>query len=224
MNAISPTKVYLSKGGKLLPYNEKAIPQKILTFETLEAEQTLNQAFDLKMYMQNITEIAAEDILIKYDPTFLEFNGFKENSAIKVVYSNAANGEIRVVLASMGKDHIINAKTLLSDINFRPIKVGETTVQYTNAKVTDGMTYEKDLLSESLGDILIKIKAPLLLDVNKNGKYTLIDLGIIARNLWATLPNETYNLDQLVDEKVDDLDLIEVFKKVLVNPEYKFGN
>lgn len=223
INAISPTRIHLQKGEKLLPYNEKtATPQKILTFETENNTKRVNEIFNLDMYMQNIKEIAAEDILIHYDPEYLSFEGFKEKDGIKIVYSNTQKGEIRVVMASLGEKNVINTKTMLANINFKALKKGETTVSYNKAKVTDGLTYEKPLKAEELGDILLYIKEPLFLDVNKSGKYTLLDLGILARHFNALLPNDLYILDQFEDGKVDDLDLIEVYKRILENPEYTF--
>lgn len=222
-NAISPTRIHLLKGEKLLPYNEKtATPQKILTFETENNTKRVHEIFKLDMYMQNIKEIAAEDLLIQYDPAYLAFEGFKEKEGIKIVYSNAQKGEIRVVMASLGEKNVINTKTMLANMNFRALKKGETTVSYQKAKVTDGLTYEKPLKAEELGDILLYIKEPQFLDVNKSGKYTLLDLGILARHFNALLPNDLYILDQFEDGKVDDLDLIEVYKRILENPEYTF--
>lgn len=226
-NWITPDKIEIASDGKMLPYNGAAstVKTKIINIEPEKSKIRVNDTVKAKVVIDNISEIAAEDIRITYDATKLKFEGYEEASGIKLVKNLDKEGELRVIVASLGKDQIVNAKKVLLNLKFRGISVGEAKVDVIKARVSDGLEMEKDLTDEECGEATIIIEAPIFLDVNKSGEFTLLDLAIDARH-FAKDPKLAellkYNTDVVVNNNIDDADLLEIGQQMLSNVNYKF--
>ncbi|WXR62115.1 cohesin domain-containing protein [Peptostreptococcaceae bacterium AGR-M142] len=192
--------------------------EKIKIDEEVVADLTIN----------NINEIAAEDIRIKYDSSKLEYLGYEEVEGIKLIKDIQNNDEIRVILASQGEANIINAKEVLLRLKFRGIASGEAIVDVKKGRVTDGIEMEKDLEDSECGKGIILIEEQEgFIDVNNSGEFTLLDLGIDARHLNKD-PNAVelseYNTDIIEDGSINDMDLLEIGKLMLENGNYTPNN
>ncbi len=204
-------------------------PREILILDIEPEKETidLNETVTTNLVIDNITEITAEDIKIQYDNQKLEFLGFEEVDGMKLVKSieETVNGELRVIVASKGEVNVINTKEVLLKLRFKGIQSGEALVDITKGRVTDGIEMEKDLTAQECGEGTITIKA--LTDVNNDGEFTLLDLGIDARHFAkdpASPELAQYNTDIVVNGQIDEEDLLEIGRLMLENPNYAPNN
>lgn len=191
----------------------------ILNVEPEKNKIKANETVSANIVIDNITEIAAEDITIKYDNTKLQFLGMEEVEGIKIVKSNTQEGELRIIVASKGANNIINAKKTLLKLNFKGISAGEALVDITKGRVSDGIAMEKSLEDSECGQGIIIIED--LKDVNNSGEFTLLDLAIDARHLGEnpkSLPQ--YNTDIVGNNAIDNEDLLKIVEYMLQNPNY----
>lgn len=182
----------------------------------------LNHIFSTDLIIDNIKEIAAEDVIIKYDSSKLQFINANEVDGIILVKNDIQSGELRFILASDGLKNIVNEKKSLLTLNFKAIEVGEALIDITKGRVSDGIEMEKSLKDSECGQAIITILDPKLGDVNKDGEFTLLDLAIVARHLGedpTTLPQ--YNTDIDINKAIDKGDLTQIARYMLANPNYR---
>lgn len=182
----------------------------------------LNHTVSANLVIDNIKEIAAEDVIIKYDSSKLQFINTDEVAGIMLVKNDIQSGELRFILASMGLENVINTKKILLKLNFKAIEVGETVLDITKGRVSDGMEMEKSLKDSECGQATITILDPKLGDVNKNGEFSLLDLAIVARHFGekpSSLPQ--YNTDIDINQAIDEGDLTQIARYMLANKNYK---
>ncbi|WP_432664886.1 SPRY domain-containing protein [Wukongibacter baidiensis] len=212
------------------PYNGESSEQNgtsVLDIEPEKEKIKVNEKVTADLVIDNISEIAAEDIKIDYDEEKLEFLGFEEVDGMKLVKSieETDDGELRVIIASEGEDNIVDNKEILLKLEFKGIEVGEALVDIAKGRVTDGIEMEKDLTDEECGEGTIIIEA--MADVNNSGEFTLLDLGIDARHFSKDPESselEDYNTDVVVNGEIDEDDLLEIAKYMLENPNYEPNN
>jgi len=89
--------------------------------EKIKVGEFVNTSIEI----DNVTEIAAEDIIVKYNTEKLQFIDFEEIDGIKLVYTNENNGELRFILASKGSSNIVNSRKSLLNLKFKGKAVGE---------------------------------------------------------------------------------------------------
>lgn len=189
--------------------------------EKIKVGEFVNTSIEI----DNVTEIAAEDIIVKYNTEKLQFIDFEEIDGIKLVYTNENNGELRFILASKGSSNIVNSRKSLLNLKFKGKAVGEALVDITKGKISDGIEMEKELAENQCGQATIIIEG--FMDVNNSGEFTLLDLAIDARHLYKDPSSEElsqYNTDIVNDGMVDEKDLVEIAKLMLLNPNYHFNN
>lgn len=196
----------------------------VLDIEPIKEKIKLNEEVTTDLTINNITQIAAEDVRIKYDTQKLKFIGFEEIDGIKLVkdIKNDKNGELRVILASKGESNIVNAKKILLKLKFKGINKGEAIVDVTKGRVSDGIEMEKDLTEEQCDQGKIIIEE--LKDVNGNGEFTLLDLAIDARNFKKDPKSKElskFNTDIAINNAIDESDLLEIGKLMIDNPNYE---
>ncbi|WP_459480455.1 LamG-like jellyroll fold domain-containing protein [Clostridium saccharoperbutylacetonicum] len=194
----------------------------VLDIEPEKSKIYVNENVTANLVIENIKEIAAEDIRIKYDSSKLQFLGIDEIDGIKLVKKDAKADEFRFILASKGIANVVTDKKILLKLNFKGIAAGDALVDVTKARVSDGIEMEKDLTDDQCGQATITIKE--LMDVNKNGEFTLLDLAIDGRHFGedpTTLPE--YDTDQVVNGAIDDDDLLKIGEYMLANSNYKFN-
>lgn len=217
----------LAEGNTILPYNTniQTTPLPILTITPEKSTIKVGEEVTTELAIENIQNIAAEDIKIAYDSEKLQYLGHEELEGIKLVYNDIQNGELRFILASKGESNLITAKTTLLKLNFKGISTGEALADITKGKVSDGIDMEKDLTAEECDQTIITIES--LSDVNNSGEFTLLDLAIDARHLLKdpSLPELSgYNTDVVVNNAIDEEDLLEIGKYMLLNSNYSFNN
>lgn len=198
--------------------------KSVLDIEPVKEKVKLNEEVAADLTINNITEIAAEDIRIKYDNEKLKFIGFEEVEGIKLVkdIQDDKNGELRVILSSKGEANIVNAKKALLKLKFKGIKPGEALVDVTKGRVSDGIEMEKDLTDEQCDEGKIIIEE--VKDVNKSGEFTLLDLAIDARHLNKDPKAQElakYNTDIVINDVIDEGDLLEIGKLMIDNLNYE---
>lgn len=211
------TYIDISKNGKILTYNN------ILDVTPQKNTINLNETFTADLEIDNITNIAAEDIFIDYDESKLEFVGVEETSGIIAIHSNndSTEGQLRLILASQGESNIVNDKKILLKLNFKGIHDGDALIDITKARVTDGITMEKNLSSENCGHATVTIVRPK--DVNRTGEFTLLDLGIDARHYGKDPQSaelSAYDTDVVINNAIDKNDLLKIGQEMLANSEY----
>lgn len=193
------------------------------TVLNIDAEESisLDKEIEADVIIDNIKKITAEDIRIKYDSSKLEFLGYKEVEGIKIVKSIKNGNEIRVVLSSKGKDNIINDREVLLKLRFKATDMGDALIKITKGRVTDGIELEKELEQGECGKLRIAItkKEEKKIDIDGNNRFNLVDLGIEGR-IFNKDPNsqelsDYYNVDIVEDGVIDELDLLEIGRKVL---------
>ncbi|WP_459482623.1 Ig-like domain-containing protein [Clostridium saccharoperbutylacetonicum] len=195
----------------------------ILDIEPKKDKIHIKENVIANLVIENITEIAAEDALIKYDSTKLKFIGANEVEGIKLVKLDQDDNELRIITASEGLEGIANAKRVLLKLYFQGIASGEALVDIIKGKVSDGIQMEKDLTYDECGEATITIDDILIPDdVNRSGEFTLLDLAIDARHLGED-PNSLpqYVTDQVINGVIDNDDLLKIGEYMLNNPNYK---
>lgn len=198
----------------------------VLDFESDTTTVQVLDIVDLDLVIDNMNDISAEDIYITYDSTKLEYMNSNEVPGIKLVKKVNEPDKLRLIMASKGEENIIHTKQTLINLNFKALSPGETVINISNARVTDGITLERDLTPEECGEITIIIEETDL-DVNNDEKFSLLDLGIDARHLGKD-PNAAelavYNTDIVRDGAIDDTDLIRIAQLMMTDPTYKPNN
>lgn len=197
-----------------------------LTPKTQEIE--LKDQATASLTIDNVTDIAAEDVYITYDTEKLKYLGAEETDGIRLVYQNEATGTLRFMLASKGEANIITKKQILLNLKFQGIATGTALVDVTKGRITDGIEMEETVDDALCGDCTINIVEPKVPeDVNHSGEFTLIDLGIDARQEGKDPASEElskYNTDISVNGAIDDDDLLKIGQLILDNPNYPFNN
>lgn len=223
---ITPDSIEIASTGKLLPYNESVnVKSRVLDVEAEKNKIRVNDSLSVAVVINNIKEIAAEDIRITYDSDKLKFVGASEFSGFKIVKSMEKNGELRLIVASKGSENIVNSKKTLLTLNFIGVTTGEAKIDIVKGRVSDGIELEKDLLNEECGEAIVLIEPPLLIDVNKSGEFTLLDLAIDARHFGKDpklAELQKYNTDIVVNSTIDEADLLEIAQQILLNTKYIF--
>lgn len=219
-NNVTVERTDVNSGGRIIPYNQKPL---ILDIEPTKSTINLNETLTTDLVINNITNIAAEDIYISYDKTKLEYVGIEEIPGIMLIHSHndSAKGELRLILASQGEVNIINTKKILLKLKFKGIATGDGLIDITKAKVTDGISLEKNLKAEACGQATITIVAPK--DVNRSGAFTLLDLGIDARHFGKDPKSaelSAYETDIVVNNAIDKDDLLKISQEMLANSSY----
>lgn len=210
--------------GRLRFGKDQNTSKVILDIEPMKEKIKLNEEVTTDLTINNITQISAEDIRIKYDNEKLQFINFEEVDGIKLVKNihDNKNGELRVILASKGESNIVNAKTTLLKLKFKGIKKGEAIIDVAKGRVSDGIELEKDLADEQCDQGRVVIEE--IKDVNASGEFTLLDLAIDARHLNKDPKSQElskYNTDISINDSIDENDLLEIGKLMLENPNYE---
>lgn len=181
-------------------------------------DQMLNVAIVLK----GTGNYYALDTQIDYDPELLEFKGYSVKNGLKDYYVSSENNSLRYMIASQGKENPINSS--VSDViylSFAPKQVGITNITIKRGQVAN---LEQEINIGNLENLSVKIESPLTApnDVNRDGKFTLIDLAIdgyyYGMNAIDT-DTTKYDTDIIPDGRIDDADLQEIVKYILGETE-----
>lgn len=209
----------INEDGELLEY-----PKTVLDVEPKDNKIKVGQEVALDITLDNVTNIGAEDLRIKYDTNLLEYVGIEDIDGIKVYDSKEVNpGELRFIVASKGTDKFINKKDILFKLKFRAKQPGEALVDIIKGRIA---TIEKewDVEEDKCGETTIIIEG--FKDVNKSGEFTLVDLAIDG-SYYKFKPEDTdvskYDADVVVDaaNEINDIDLTAIAKAIQANENYE---
>ncbi|MGZ7445361.1 cohesin domain-containing protein [Paenibacillus sp. TH7-28] len=200
-----------------------AVTNPILDVIVDEETVTVGQEFVSNIALRNADNIYAEDFTINYDTNLFEYLGYEEVTGYKVCNDPTDNnGNIRFIIASQGKDYGINEDTVIVKLKFKAIAVGTGDVDALKGRIAD-TEQEYDLDDENCLQDTVTVVAPAILDVNKSGEYTLVDLAIDAfyfGNAVADTDTVNHQADQVIDDTVNDDDLVYIVNRMLINPNY----
>lgn len=193
-----------------------------ITIETPINEIEIGKEFTTDVVLHNGVNVCAEDVVVNYDKNLFEYLGYEEAAGFKVYKEMPADGSVRFITASKGKVNAINGDKTFVKLKFRAKQEGTGKVDAMTARIADNGTYEKDLKVDLCGEKVIKVTG--IKDVNRTGKFTLLDLGIDAW-YYGMKADETdkskYDCDVVVDSNIDDFDLSSIVVAMLANPEYR---
>ncbi|MCT4508076.1 MAG: cohesin domain-containing protein [Tepidibacter sp.] len=183
----------------------------------------VNEEVMASLSIDNVNNIYAQDIRVKYDSNLLEYIGpAKELEGIKIVdEKEVKKGELRFILGSKGSSNVINDKTDSIKLKFRGKQAGSAKVDITKGRIA---TIEKEWEVEEKGCGETTIVIEGLQDVNKSGEFTLVDLAIdfsyYGLNATDTDTNK-YDADVVKDDEINDVDLKVIAQAMKNNPNYQ---
>ncbi|WP_055665735.1 Ig-like domain-containing protein [Desnuesiella massiliensis] len=197
-----------------------------ITVESLQSKLRVGQEFTTDIVLHNGINICAEDIKIDYNKDLFEYVGYDVINGLRVVkeLKDSNTGALRFIIASLGKDNAINGDKTILKLKFKAKAVGTGKVDVTKARIADNGTIEKDILTENCGEKEFTVTTS---DVNRNGEFTLLDLGIDAWYYGANAEDtdtSKYDTDVVVNGKIDDGDLLEIVEQMIKNPNYQPNN
>lgn len=200
-------------------------PDIIINVEPNMNRTHLKENFIVDLTINNIESIFATEIRIKYDSSRLQFLGLDTVEGIELVNDDVAEGEITLLLASLGFENVLKDTTLLK-LNFTGIAAGDALIDVVKADVADGDFMEKTLRDAECGETTISIVDRELVSVdNKDKAFTLLDLSIIAKH-YGDNPDalllEGIDADLNLDGKIDKEDYKKCYQLMLKNPNRKF--
>lgn len=206
-----------------------ATPQKTLAIDvTSSADKVkVGSEFTSDIVLNNASNILAEDVTFTYDKTLFQYEGYTDITGLKVqkITNDTATGTVRFIAASLGGDNAITGNKSLIQLKFKAIAPGTGKIDATKGRVAD-QTTETDISADNCGEKSITVENAII-DVNKSGEYTLVDLADDAfyygKNA-ADTDTVKYNADQNSDGKIDDSDLSYVVSEILANTNYGPNN
>lgn len=200
-------------------------PDVVLNVEPNMNRTHLKENFVADLTINHIKSIYATEVRIKYDSSRLEFLGLDTIDGIELVNNDKSEGEITLLLASLGFENVLEDETLIK-LNFTGIAAGDALIEVAKADVADGDFMEKTLRDAECGETTISIVDRELTSVdNKDKAFTLLDLSIIAKH-YGEDPNalllKGIDADLNLDGKIDKADYNKCYKLMLKNPNRKF--
>ncbi|EPR13896.1 cohesin domain-containing protein [Ruminiclostridium papyrosolvens] len=182
----------------------------------------LGDEITANIVIHNAVNICAEDLKIAYDTSKLQFISAENADGMKIYKEDdIAAGIKRYITACLGKVNAANGDKVLLKLKFKAIDKGEAKIDITNGRIADNATLEMDVSQENCGEKTILIEG--VKDVNRNGEYTLLDLGIDAwyyGSAVADTDTSKYDADQIINGTIDDDDLTEIVAQILGNTNY----
>lgn len=191
---------------------------------TIDKEKVkVGEGFIADLSLKKATNIYAEDFVVNYDATLMEYLGATEVPGYKVYNeTNDKKGTLRFIVASQGKNYGISTDTVFLKLKFKAIAVGKGKVDSLSGRIAD-TDNEYDIAPANALEDTILIEKPAFLDVNRSGSYTLLDLSIDAFYFGqnaADTDKTLHDADQTEDDQVGDDDLVYIVGQMLTNPDY----
>lgn len=178
--------------------------------------------FTTTVAIHNVSNIYAEDIKIDYDAERFEYLGASAKDGLKIYKEDTSKpGSVRFIVAHLGKDSGATGDKDLIELTFKAKSVGIGKVDITKGRIADNDVLEMDVSEENCGEDTIEVEANK--DVNRNGEYTLLDLGIDAYyyGLQADQTDTTrFDTDVIPDGVIDEKDLTAITQSILDNSNY----
>jgi|GEM_PF-1005158 len=182
----------------------------------------INEEFTVDIVLSNVTNICAEDIRISYNTELFEYLGAEAIQGLKIYNeSQPASGNLRYIIASLGKDNAVTGEKTLIRLKFKAKKAGQDKIDIIRGRIADNGTLEVDVEEANCGEKLITVEG--IKDVNRTGEFTLLDLGIDAWYYGEPVANTDttkYDADLSGDGTIDEVDLHAIVEEMLNNSNY----
>lgn len=205
--------------GQLVETNAEPTIDVIHTGDTVK----VGQNFTIDVVVKNVTNNCAQDIALTYDANLFQFVKAENVSGIKIYKEDTTATEkgIRFITAVQGKDNAITGEGTVLKLNFKAMGRGTGKIDAIKGRIADNDTLEMDVADENCGEATISVEG--YNDVNRNGEFTLLDLGIDAWYFGA-LAKDTdttkYDADVVPNGTIDDNDLVEIVNQIIANTNY----
>lgn len=211
-----------ASGGKLTVHisgdNQELSPQAVL--HGTDSVRPDGQ-FDLTYGLIHVADsFYAQDLTFTYDPAKVEFvsaDSLKDGFA--VIDKKVTEGKVRIVAASMGEGHEVNANGDLLKLIWKAKTVTASTsatISLSNSSLALGDGKEKNLDGVSF---VVQITTQIPGDLNGDGKFSIGDLAILARYYGATSSDPNWSIykigDLNNDGRIDIEDLVILAKKIV---------
>jgi len=202
------------------------IENSIIYTSTTKSAVNIGQTFKVGLSINNVQNISAEDITVKYDSSILNFLGVANihdglniieqttSSAVEITTSSS----IRLIIVSQGNGNVVNLQQDILYLNFQSVKTGCGAVYTENCKITDGDSMERKLTTNEMSGCIVNVNC----DINGDGQFTLLDIGIISKHLGESVDNQNnnYTMDLVCDGVIDEKDLEKAKECLLNNSNY----
>ncbi|MDK8179764.1 cohesin domain-containing protein [Paenibacillus sp. UMB4589-SE434] len=188
-----------------------------LDIESAKDKVFLNETFTVQAVLKNATNIYAEDFNVQYDKTRFQLVSVTAADHMGLFHKgNVSDDTIRLITASLGKEHGINGNGTLVNFTFKAIGLGKGKVDATRGKIADNGTTETTLAEENCGEKEIEVIG---------GEFTLKHLGLLGFNYNQDKNNLTDELKTFLGStgNVVDIDLVDLTNAILANPNYDFN-
>lgn len=159
------------------------------------------ETFDLLYGVGNVNDsIYAQDLTIDYDPAKVEFVSAEAlHEGFKIVSMKESEGQLRIIAASLGEDHVVNADGNLLKLSWKAktlAESAETSIALSKVVVSDGMGAETmpDGISHIVA-IYVGIKG----DLTGDGRISIGDLALIAKAYGKSSSDPDWNQYKAAD-------------------------
>lgn len=194
--------------------------------KSVKSDYNVGEIINVDLIALNGKNLCAIDTKLEYDPEKLELisNAMTDGMIEYSEVTDPISGKLRYILAINGKDNVINGEKVLTTLKFKAKTLGAAKIDILKTRIADNGTYEKNVSELKNGEIILNISKRT--DVNRDGFFTLLDLGIDS---WykgfkaADTDTSKYDADVIVNGNIDEVDLQEIVKQILTNTDYEIS-
>lgn len=130
---------YVETKHGIIPLNEDDENKWIINTKPQKEIIKIDEDVVVDLTIDNIKEIAAEDIRIEYDIDKLEYLGYEEMEGTQLAANSQEDNKIRVILVCKGEENVVNDEKILLKLKFRGKESGKAFVDVVKASVSDGI-------------------------------------------------------------------------------------
>lgn len=197
-------------------------PDPTLSITPSVSSVEVGETFTTTVAIHNATNICAEDILVSFDASLMNFEGATAVTGQEICYEDTSTeGTVRLINACQGSSHAATGDADLVVLTFMPKAEGTGIIDITAGRIANNSTLEMDVIEENCGQTSVTVSG--YLDVNRNGEFSLIDLGIDAWYYGMSeedTDTDNYDTDIVDNNIIDTNDLKNIVKCILFNLLY----
>ena len=190
-----------------------APPGLVFTFSTTATNPLIGDTFTLHLNAENITDLAGWQAGITFDPTVLEAVEVTEGDFLKLeggdtffqggTIDNTAGKITGLFSARISESGVSGTDTLLS-VTFKAKTDGETPVTLENFEFS---SITGAIIPSVPPNITITVGEYLAWDVNQDGRVSIVDLVLVAKDFGSSIP-ANFRIDVNRDGVINIQDLI----------------
>ncbi|MDQ6422955.1 dockerin type I domain-containing protein [Paenibacillus sp. LHD-117] len=211
--------------GRSIPFGEKVPVQGLQAVLDAPEEVVSEEPFVTSLGYSHVTNpIQAQDIVIHYDMDRFEFiKAESKQESVKVVGINRdMPGQVRLIVASLGANQALASDGAFMELTWRA-KADDMhaagKIETAKVIVSDSEGTETNAAQAASTIRILPIVPGLPEDVNKDGKVSVGDLGIVAAHYGKNAGSPDWNAAKMADitkdGKIDIEDLAAVAREIL---------